>query len=84
MCGKGACRSRIQDRASYVRERKASKEGWKKEYYKSKEPGRYRNDTGKGTLATRIYTKAQMALSRVMALGPWKLAAIGIGLVIST
>lgn len=39
--------------------------------------------TGKGTLAVRIYTKAQMALSRVMALGPWKLAAIGIGLVIA-
>lgn len=39
--------------------------------------------TGKGTLAVRMYTKAQMALSRVMALGPWKLAAIGIGLVIA-
>ena len=39
--------------------------------------------TGKGTLATRIYTKAQMALNRVLALGPWKLVAIGIGLVIA-
>ena len=39
--------------------------------------------TGKGTLAVRMYTKAQMALSRVMALGPWKLAAIGIGLVVA-
>lgn len=39
--------------------------------------------TGKGTIATRIFTKAQMALSRVLALGPWKLIGIGVGIAVA-
>lgn len=39
--------------------------------------------TGKGTLAVRAYTKAQMVLSKVLALGPWKLVGIGIGVAVA-
>lgn len=44
--------------------------------------GIYKTTTAKGigATATRVYTKAQMALNRVLALGPWKLLAVGIGI----
>jgi hypothetical protein len=32
------------------------KKDWKREYYKSKEPGRYRDDTGSGSFVIYYYT----------------------------
>ncbi|MCF0228638.1 MAG: phage tail tape measure protein [Parasporobacterium sp.] len=50
--------------------------------YGANAAGIYKTTTAKGigATATRVYTKAQIALNRVLALGPWKLLAIGIGI----